>query len=206
MSQDLLKGTGGVVETEFLAGRPTSCTFQLVASNGEVLVDEAAADVDLVNTTATAAAARNTSTVTLANVANIATDGRRYLFDGEEVTVRSVSGLVATLWAPLMLDHAIGAAFQGCRVTFEVDAADADEEFWDAKAIFTPTGGGGEPQVEVVHCTWSKIPLALFGLQDIRDANPAVEMSVSSTLNLPRSRRRSPGPWNTSRQRPLPPR
>ena len=187
MSQDLVKDVGGTVETEFLSGRPASCTFKLIASDGEVLVDEMGATVDLVNTTASVAAAARGLTATLASVANIATDGRRYLFDGEEVTVKSISGSVVTFWAPLMFDHAIGAPFVGVRVTATVDGADCPDEFWDARAVFTPLSGS--PQTEAVNCATDVIPLNLIGLQDLRDVNPNPQMSVSKELNLPRSLR-----------------
>lgn len=183
--QEVLKEVGGTVITEFLGGRPASCTFKLVGSNGTELQASAAATVDSVNTTASVAAAAGDLSATLTSVVGIAVDGRRYLFDGEDVTVKSVSGSVVTFWAPLMLNHAIGAAFQGCLVTATIDAASCDDEFWDARGIFTPASGPA--QTEPVNCSTDIIPRNLIGLQDVRDANPNPQMSVSKELNIPRS-------------------
>jgi len=189
VSQDVLKGAGGVVETEFLSGRPASCVFRLVGSNGTELQASDTATVDPVNTTITVAATPAQvgaeQTVTVADATGIAADGRRYVLDGEDVTVKSVAGLVVTLWAPLMWNHAIGAAFQGVRVTATVDAVTCDEEFWDARGIFTPASGNH--QTEAINCATDIIPLQLIGVQDIRDVNPNPQMSIAREMNLPRS-------------------
>ncbi len=187
MSQDLVKDVGGTVETEFLSGRPASCTFKLIASDGTDIVASTPATVDTVNTTATVAAAARGLTATLTSVVGIVADGRRYLFDGEDVTVKSIATNTVTFWAPLMFDHAIGATFVGVRVTATVSAGDCADEFWDARAVFTPLTGN--PQTEAVNCATDVIPLNLIGLQDVRDVNPNPQMSIAKELNLPRSLR-----------------
>jgi hypothetical protein len=187
LSQDVLKGVGGEVSTEFLGGRPASCTFRLVGSNGTELQAEGPATVDPVATTLSAPAAAGAVAVTLTSAVGVETDGRRYLLDGEDVTIKSLSGATATLWAPLLLAHAAGATFEGVTVTATIDAVTAADEFWDARGIFTPLTG--PRQTEAINCASDVIPRDLIGLQDIRDANPNPQMAVSKELNLARSLR-----------------
>ena len=191
MSQDVLKGIGGEVSTEFLGGRPASCTFRLVGSDETELQAVGPATVDAVTTTLTALAtpaqAGAEQVVVVADATGISNDGRRYVLGGEDVTVKSVSGLNVTLWAPLMWSHGIGEAFEGVRVTATIDAGTCTEEFWDARGIFTPASGNH--QTEAINCATDIIPLDLIGLQDVRDVNPNPQMAIAREMNVPRSLR-----------------
>lgn len=189
MLQSVIVGIGGTIETEFIGGRPASCTVSIINADASVRVAAVAATPDSVNTTAAVATAAQDTTVTLTSAAGVVNDGRRYLFDGEDVTVRSVSGSVVTLWAPLALPHAIGASFAGVRVTYSVSAGVCAAEWWDAQAVWTPASG--DPQTEDLNCSTRKIPINLIGLTDVREVEPKALAMISTELDLPRSFRRA---------------
>jgi len=186
MIQAVVKGKGGTVWTEFLGRRPASCTVDIFKGAGAQVVTTGACTVDTVNTTSTAATAAQDEAVALTSVAGITT-GRRYLFGGEEVGIKSISGSTVTLWAPLAIVHAIGSTFQGLRVTYDVSALQAATVWSDGYATFTPDSG--LPQTEVVHCTKHTFPDAMISAYDVRGIIPRMSGSVDADLDLEKAYR-----------------
>jgi len=143
------------------AVRPSAATLQLVdlryADDNESysVADAAAATIDAVSTTTTAACGRSSgapSTITLTTVAGVSA-GRRYLISNatgqsEIVTVTAVNAGPKTVLALNEPQHAYpsGATFQGLEVsgTVAADVANTDDYF-DANLAVIWTFTGVEP-------------------------------------------------------------
>lgn len=182
MIQSLIVGVGGTVATYFCGRRPASCTVTITQSNGTAVVTGQACVIDPVNTTITVATLTGDYSLTVASATGVAT-GHRYLLGDEELTIKSIAGLVVQLWAPLCRDHAAGTTFQGLGVSAAIASnAQTLAPWYDGQAVFTPDIG--DPQGEVVDCTLRKIPDNLIGELDVRFVLPKLLQSVSQELDL----------------------
>lgn len=191
MIQAVRKGVGGIIEAHFLGGRPTSVAVSVYDTKGAAKVTAQAATLDSVNTTTTALAMRGTNVVMLTSAAGVVA-GRRYLLGTmngaeapEAVTVRRVQGSTATLWAPLMSDHSIGAAFAGTRASYQMNGSQADVTWWDGYADWVATGGTGETITEVVDCALRPIPPNLIDETNVRAVFAQAQMILPAALDMP---------------------
>jgi hypothetical protein len=189
MTQALIKGKAGTIESYFLGARPTSCTVSLYTGEGATKIDEASATVDTVNTTTSASAARGATTISLTSATGVVV-GRRYGIGAqagsqprEVVMVKQLDSSVATLWAPTMYAHASASVFAGTRVSYSVTSTQADVLWWDGYADFTPDTG--DVQTEVVDCVLRKIPDNLIDETDIHQIHPEVAKILSAKLDVP---------------------
>lgn len=188
--QTLIKAVGGTVETQFLDRYVTSCTVGVYTAEGSAKVAAGTtATVDTVNTTLSGAAAARATSVTVTSATGIATN-RRYRIGTtgtaeapEVITVKSVSGTTVTLWAPLLVAHASGAAFAGTRVSYAVTSTAADVTWVNGWATFTPTSG--DPVTEAVECYLTKIPEFLCDESDLRQVFPKLSRNIDAELDLP---------------------
>lgn len=186
--QAVIKGRGGTIEAHFLGARPTSCTVSVYTDTGAAKVDGATATVSTVNTTISAGAARGATSVTLASASGVVA-GRRYLLGtlnsteaAEAVTVKSVSGSAATLWAPLMLAHSSGVSFSGTRVSYAVSASAADAYWFDGYSVWTPDAG--DEVTETVDCVRRLIPVDLISEVDVRAVFPKAPKILDAELDM----------------------
>lgn len=188
--QTLIKAVGGTIETQFLDRTLTSCTVGVYTAEGAAKVAAGtAATVDTVATTLSGAAAARATSVTVTSASGIVTN-RRYRIGTtgtaeapEVVTVKSVSGTTVTLWAPLVVAHASGAAFAGTRVSYAVTSTQADNTWINGWATFTPTSG--DPVTEAVECYLTKIPEFLCDESDLRLVFPKLSKNIDAELDLP---------------------
>lgn len=181
MIQAILVGVGGPVETAFVGYRPNSCTLTIFESDGTPVIPGSVCTVDPVNTTISVAALAGDTTVTITSATSVTTR-RRYLLGDEEVTVRSVLGLVATLCAPLERAHVIATPFQGLRVSFQVTAGTASTEMLDLRAVFVPDTG--VPQAEACEFAMNVVPSQLISEIDIRKVIPKDRLALATELDL----------------------
>jgi len=186
MSQDVIYGRGGTIDTHFLGHRPTTCTVTIYDANATALVTAGSCTVDPVNTTLSAPSLIGDLSVVVASATGIVA-GRRYLLDGEEVTIKSVSGTTVSIWAPLFFPHASASAFQGLRVSYAVAPNLVSAVAMDCQAVFTPDTG--DEQAEAIHFVLRLIPVNLISLIDVRDILPKAIMALSSDLDVPRALR-----------------
>jgi len=188
--QVLIKGRGGTIESQFLDRQPTSCTVSLYTSQGGAKVSAATCTVDPVNTTLSIAAEAGDDFVVLTSAASCVV-GRRYRIGSstsagtpETVTVRDLSSSTATLTAPLMRDHALGATFAGTRVSYAVTSTVADVVWVNGYADFEP-GDGSDIQSEWVECYLRKIPEQGCDETDLRLVFPAAPTMLEAELDVP---------------------
>lgn len=189
MSQQLIKGIGGTVETYFLGTQPASCTATLYTGDGGLKLT-ASATVDSVSTTLSSTAAKGATTLALASATGVVV-GRRYLVGTasasqplEVVKVRDLTASTATLWGPTMAQHLSGAAFKGAKVTLTVPAANADTLWWDGYCDFNPTDGS-DVQTEAVDCVLRKIPANLIDETDVQRVFPKAQKILDAELDMP---------------------
>jgi hypothetical protein len=131
--QEILFGVGAqTFELDVLDGRPSapSVTVYHATSDDDGATEAAttgAAEIDSVDTTLDVAASSGSQELELDSVDDVA-KGRRYLLGGLEwCEVMGIAGTTVTLRRPLINDHAIGATFEGCRISIGVlDAWAAD--------------------------------------------------------------------------------
>lgn len=188
--QTLVKNIGGTVETQFLDRQPASCTVSVYTSEGAAKVSAQSATVDPVATTLSQAAAAKASTVVLASATGVLVN-RRYRLGAasggtepdEVVTVKSLSGTTATLWAPLVVAHSSGATFQGTRASYAVTSTQADAVWTNGWATFTPPTG--DTITEAVECYLTKIPDFLCDESDLRRVFPKLAKILDAELDLP---------------------
>lgn len=126
--QEILFGIDGqAFALDVLEGRPSAPSVTVYDAEMDdggqsEAATSGAASVDSVNTTVDVAADAGDNTLTLDSVDSVA-KGRRYLVNGLEwAEVIGISGLVVTLRRPLLNAHAVGATFQGCRISIGVDS------------------------------------------------------------------------------------
>jgi hypothetical protein len=188
MYQCLKKGYGGELETYFYGGRPASATLNLFDAAGAQKVTAGSVTLDLVSTTCNGAVAAKAATITLTAVTNIVA-GRRYQLGSvgaaepwEVVEVKSVSGMVATLYAPTRFAHATLATFAGIRGTYAVSASQAAAVWFDGVADWVPASG--EIISETVDCMQRPIPTLLIGLDYLRQEFPKEAKLLDAELNL----------------------
>lgn len=181
MIQEVLVGRGDTISTFFVGTRPTSCTVTILDSEANALVTAASCTVDVVNTTLAAPALAGALTLTLTSGAGVTTR-RRYLVGDEEVTLKSVSGVTANLWAPLNRDQPNGSPFQGLRVSYAVSPVIATSELFDLQAVFTPSTG--DEQTEIVNFVIRKIPENLISEVDLRKLVPKSVMALSGETDM----------------------
>lgn len=190
MIQALLRGRGGTIETYFLDRQVTSCTCTVYSGDGTAKLASGAVTIDSVATTISTAAAQGDTTLALATTAGLVV-GRRYLIGtqgqaqpAETVTVRNldVSTTTTTIVAPLLYDHAAGAAVSGTRCSVSVGGTVADALWWDGFADFIPDSG--DVQTEVVDCVLRKIPVNLIDETDVRAILPKDGKILDEELDL----------------------
>lgn len=126
--QEILFGvTGQAFVLDVLEGRPSSPdvdVFRATSSDddGPEPATTGAASVDAVATTLDTAVIAGESELELDSTASIAR-GRRYLLGGLEwCEVMAMVGTTVRLRRPVINDHAIGTAFESCRISIAVDA------------------------------------------------------------------------------------
>lgn len=144
------------------------------------------ATVDTVNTTLSAAAAVDATSVTLTSVSGVSAR-RHYVVSGadgqrEWVRVRAVntSTRVVTLYEPVAAAYASGAAFYGTDITATVDGDSVDDllEGYEARWEFTVDGATeyGVTRFDAVHTVW---PATLTTTRELRSyAGPLVGRDV----------------------------
>lgn len=169
------------MSTFFVGRRPSSCTMSIVGTENVEIVSDAVCTVDPVNTTLSVAALAGDETLTLTSAVGVTTK-RRYLVGDEEVTLRSISGSVASLWAPVERGHAVATPFQGLRVSYAVSGGVAAAESFDLQAVFTPDTG--DEQVEVLNFVTRKIPDDLISEVDLRKLVPKSVQSISQETDM----------------------
>jgi hypothetical protein len=184
MIQAILAGSagGGRIATVFTGRRPGSCVVSLSLPDGTPVVSGQTCVVDPVSTTVATDALTGDFSLTLASGTNVATR-KRYLVGDEELSIRSVSGAVCQLWAPLTRDHLAGTAFLGLEVSAVIAPSLALAlPFWDGQAEFTPDVG--DSQIEIVDCVLRKLPDRLISEIDVRLVLPKLLNAVSAELDL----------------------
>jgi hypothetical protein len=190
--QVIAKSAGGTIETYFLDRQVTSCTVTVYTGQGGTKgTIGAACTVDPLNTTLSGAAIIGDKLIELASAASCFV-GRRYLVGSgpgttsiaETVTVRSLAASTATLWAPLLSDHAIGTAVKGTRVWYTVSSAAADATWTGGYADFNPNDGS-DVQTESVECYLRSIPKAGCDESDLRLVWPSAGKALDAELDLP---------------------
>lgn len=191
MIQAVRQNVGGIIEAHFLGGRPTSVAVSVFTGKGTAKVTAGAATLEAVNTTLSGAVAKGALTLPLTSAAAVVV-GRRYLLGTtngteapEAVTVRRVVGANVTIWAPLMLDHSIGAAFAGTRASYAMNGTEANELWWDGYADWTATGGTGETLTEVVDCALRPIPPNLIDETHVRSIWAQAHAVLPASLDMP---------------------
>lgn len=186
MIQQLMRNATGYVETYFLDRHVASCTVTIYNGDGGAVVSDAACEVDETDTALTAAAAEGATELAFTSDTDMVV-GRRYLLGGtgetpESFTVRELTSTTATLVAPLVYDHAIGASVQGLRVWYDSTAGDVGSLFWDGYAVFQPVDGSRE-QTESVDCARRPIPRMLIDETDVRRVFPKDTNALSAEFD-----------------------
>ncbi len=181
MFQSVIKGRGGRVETHFTGFVPASVKVTVAKPDGTAAVADEDAVVDPVATVSSAAAAQGDKELGLADVTGVV-PRRRYLFGDEEVRVKAVTGSTVSLWQPLARDHAVNTAFLGMLVYYDLNSTQAADAWWNGTAVFTPIAG--DPQVEVVDSTLSKIPIWLISELDLGRLWSAWQSGVDEDTDL----------------------
>ena len=186
--QTLVKDVTSTLETFFYGARPTSCTVTLKTDRAATKINAAAATVDTVNTTTSAAVAAGATTIAVDSASGIVSS-RRYILGvdastapQEVVTVKSVASSTATLFAATLFAHNSGDTFAGGRVSYDVPAASCDTTFWDGYAVFTPLTG--DPITEVVDCALRKIPDDLISISDVQQVFPRAKEMLCAVLDV----------------------
>ena len=190
MLQAVRKGYGGTIEAHFLGGRPTSATVSVyTGASLTPKVSAGTAVLETVSTTLSAGVSAGATALPLTSGTGVVV-GRRYLVgttNGSEVTeavtVKRVSGGTATIWAPLMHDHASGAAFAGTRASYAMSAGECDVLWTDGYADWTPNSG--EIVNEVVECWLRPIPLRLIDEVDLRRVFADPQDVLPAGLDIP---------------------
>lgn len=187
--QVITKNGGGVIETYFLDRQVTSCAVTLYTNIGSAKVSAATCTIDTLNTTLSAATEAGDTTIDLASATSCVV-GRRYLvgtvggtYTPETITVRSLAASTATLCAPLLADHQIGATVKGVRAWYTVSAAACDNVWVNGFADFNPADGS-DIQTEHVECFLRKIPEQGCDETDIRMVFPPAAKALDTEFDV----------------------
>jgi hypothetical protein len=150
LPQHIVYGTGGTLSLSVPA-LPTAATVTIETDTGAAVVTDESATVSSVATTLSAAAEAGATAVSLTSATGVSAGLVFRLSDAENARVKSVSGTTATLWRPLLGDHAGGADATGTLITYAVSAEDAGTLFFDGRAIWTLDSAS--KQVTACECT-----------------------------------------------------
>lgn len=153
--QHILYGAGGTVSVNASA-RPTAATVTIKTGEGSAVVEDEAATVSTINTTLSAAAVKGAAVLALASATGVSCGSDILLASPPEtVRVKSISGTDATLWRPVINDHASGVAATGTMITYTVSAGDAATLFFDGRCEWTLDS----VLTHVTSCECTKYPL-----------------------------------------------
>lgn len=114
--------------------RPSNALVTVYDNEGTILVNNATATVDPVDTVITVAVNARAKVITVDNATGIVEGGRYRLSSPTEfVRAKTVSGNAVTLWSPLREAHANAVNFAGTKCSYTIGAANCTSTFFDGR-------------------------------------------------------------------------
>lgn len=173
-----------------LPRRPSAAgTFRVLRPSGTEAQASAAATLDAVNTTASAAV-EGASSLTLSDATGVAV-GRRYLLAGPEasggefVTVKSISGTAVGLVRRTLRAHDAGATFQSTRVSLAIDAATPTPTGRAWRVEYTWPAGDAQPRFVLPFDVTRYAPASYLSAEDLRELDPVLAKRLATGTWLP---------------------
>ncbi|MEE9366923.1 MAG: hypothetical protein V3W44_09575 [Dehalococcoidales bacterium] len=138
LPQHIVKDVAGSITLDIQGTLPTAVTATLTTGTNAAIFTDKAGTISTADTTLSSAVTAGDRTIAVASATGVA-----YGVDlvirtpTEHVRVKSVAATTATLWRPLLQDHASASVVQGTQVAVAVTAAQAATLFWDGRCGFT---------------------------------------------------------------------
>ena len=174
----------------YLPARPSGTPVATVyGPNGETIEASATVTVDSANTTISADATLGSQSLSLTSASGVVV-GKKYLVggeeagSGEEVTIKSISGLTAYLVRPLILSRLSGVSFASSRITVAASAIATCGRGYRIEVSWSDASGAREPLTYGLDVTRYS-PVSGLTIELVRDVDPAFTKRLPSAVWWP---------------------